>query len=101
MDRESEPLRRRYGAHPFGQGLLLARRLVEAGTTLVQVNWHDDGSDVKSPFWDTHKDNFSSLRDRLLPPLDQALSALLLDLDGRGLLDTTLVLVMGEFGRPP
>ncbi len=100
---EAEPpgLRDRYGRHPFGQGLLLARRLIEAGTRLVQINWHDDGSDVKSPFWDTHKDNFSSLRDRLLPPFDQALSALLDDLHARGRLDRTLVLVMGEFGRTP
>ena len=103
FDLEAEPARRRdrYGRHPFGQGLLLARRLVEAGSTLVQVNWHNDGSDVKSPFWDTHKDNFNSLRRRLLPPLDEGLSALLADLDAQGLLTSTLVLVMGEFGRTP
>jgi hypothetical protein len=98
---ESAALRERYSRHPFGQGLLLARRLVEAGTTLVQVNWHNDGSDVKSPFWDTHRDNFTTLKDRLLPPVDVGLSALLVDLDERGLLDSTLVLVMGEFGRTP
>jgi len=98
---ESDRSRDRYGRHPFGQGLLLARRLVEAGTPLVQVNWHDDGSNVKSPFWDTHKDNFNSLKNRLLPPLDEALSALLDDLESRGLLSSTLVLVMGEFGRTP
>lgn len=98
---EPDALRDRFGRHPFGQGLLLARRLVEAGTTLVQVNWHNDGSDVKSPFWDTHRDNFVTLRDRLLPPLDGSLSALLDDLDARGLLATTLVVVMGEFGRTP
>jgi uncharacterized protein (DUF1501 family) len=91
----------RYGRHPFGQALLLARRLIEAGTTLVQVNWHDDGSDVKSPFWDTHKDIFPSLREKLLPPFDEALSALLADLAARGLLEETLVLVLGEFGRTP
>jgi uncharacterized protein (DUF1501 family) len=103
FDLAAEParLRDRYGRHPFGQGLLLARRLVEAGSTLVQVNWHNDGSDVKSPFWDTHKDNFNALRRRLLPPLDEGLSALLEDLAGRGLLDSTLVVVMGEFGRTP
>ncbi len=98
---EPDRLRQRYGRHPFGQGLLLARRLIEAGTTLVQVNWHNDGSDVKSPFWDTHKDNFNTLRHRLLPPLDEGLTALLEDLDVRGLLASTLVLVMGEFGRTP
>ena len=101
LEQESDALRDRYGRHPFGQGLLLARRLVEAGTVLVQVNWHNDGSDVKSPFWDTHKDNFRSLKDRLLPPLDNGLSALLVDLQERGLLETTLVLVFGEFGRTP
>jgi uncharacterized protein (DUF1501 family) len=98
---ESLAVRDRYGRHPFGQGLLLARRLVEAGTTLVQVNWHNDGSDVKSPFWDTHRDNFTTLKDHLLPPLDVGLSALLADLAQRGLLASTLVLVMGEFGRTP
>jgi len=98
---ERDALRDRYGRHPFGQGLLLSRRLVEAGATLVTVNWHDDGSDVKSPFWDTHKDNFVTLREKLIPPVDQGLSALLADLSQRGLLDSTLVVVMGEFGRTP
>jgi uncharacterized protein (DUF1501 family) len=103
FDLATEPsgLRDRYGRHPFGQGLLLARRLVEAGTTLVQLNWHNDGSDVKSPFWDTHKDNFTALKNNLLPPVDVGLSALFDDLSSRGLLDTTLVLMMGEFGRTP
>lgn len=101
LGEEPGRVRDRYGRHPFGQGLLLARRLVEAGTRLVQVNWHDDGSDVKSPFWDTHRDNFNALRDKLLPPLDESLSALLGDLDGRGMLGETLVVVMGEFGRTP
>lgn len=101
LDREPAGLRERYGREPFGQGLLLARRLVEAGARLVTVNWHNDGSDVKSPFWDTHQDNFKSLKERLVPPLDRGLSALLEDLDQRGLLDSTLVVVMGEFGRTP
>jgi uncharacterized protein (DUF1501 family) len=103
FDLAAEPcaVRDRYGRHPFGQGLLLARRLVEAGTTLIQVNWHNDGSDVKSPFWDTHKDNFTTLKNSLLPPVDVGLSALLEDLDRRGLLASTLVVVMGEFGRTP
>jgi hypothetical protein len=103
FDLEHEPicLRDRYGRHPFGQGLLVARRLIEAGSMLVQVNWHNDGSDVKSPFWDTHKDNFNSLKNKLLPPLDESVSALLDDLHQRGLLDSTLVLVVGEFGRTP
>ncbi len=101
LTREPGPLRDHYGRHAFGQGLLLARRLVEAGTLLVQVNWHNDGSNVKAPFWDTHKDNFNRLKKALLPPLDEALSALLQDLHERGLLETTLVVVMGEFGRTP
>ena len=101
LNDEPVALRGRYGQHPFGQGLLLARRLVEAGTRLVQVNWHNDGSDVKSPFWDTHKNNFNSLKNKLLPPFDQAFSTLLDDLHARGLLDETLVVVMGEFGRTP
>jgi uncharacterized protein (DUF1501 family) len=101
LAREPARLRERYGSHPFGQGLLLARRLIEAGSTLVQLNWHADGSDLKSPFWDTHKDNFNALKRRLLPPVDVGLSALLEDLDARGLLASTLVLVMGEFGRTP
>jgi hypothetical protein len=101
LTQESDRARDRYGRHPFGQGLLLARRLVEAGTRLVQVNWHNDGSNVKSPFWDTHKDNFNTLKNKLLPPLDAGLSALLEDLHGRGMLESTLILVMGEFGRTP
>jgi Protein of unknown function (DUF1501) len=101
LAQEPQALRDRYGRHPFGQGLLLVRRLVEAGTTLVQLNWHNDGSNVKSPFWDTHKDNFNTLRQRLLPPADAGLSAFLEDLHARGLLANTLVVVMGEFGRTP
>lgn len=100
---EDEPPRQRerYGASPLGQGLLLARRLVQAGVRLVTVNWHDDGSDVKSPFWDTHQDNFNTLKQKLIPPVDQGLSALLADLAERRLLERTLVVVLGEFGRTP
>lgn len=101
LEQESAAMRDRYGREPFGQGLLLARRLVEAGARLVTVNWHDDGSDVKSPFWDTHQDNFNTLKEKLIPPVDTGLSALLDDLNQRGLLDETLVVVMGEFGRTP
>lgn len=101
LDRERAALRELYGRHPMGQGLLLARRLVEAGTTLVTVNWHNDHSDVKSPFWDTHRDNFKTLKQNLLPPTDRALAALLSDLHDRGLLATTMVVVLGEFGRTP
>lgn len=101
LKRESPTTREAYGEHPFGQGLLLARRLVEAGARLITVNWHNDGSDVKSPFWDTHKDNFNALRQRLIPPVDQGLSALLQDLSDRERLESTLIVVMGEFGRTP
>ena len=101
LQHEASALRELYGRHPMGQGLLLARRLVEAGTTLVTVNWHNDNSDVKSPFWDTHRENFSTLKQKLLPPTDRAIAALLQDLSERGLLDSTLVVVLGEFGRTP
>jgi len=101
MSREPEAVRDRYGRGTFGQSLLLARRLIESGTRMVTVNWPVDTQDVKSPFWDTHTDNFPSLKNRLLPPLDTGLSALLEDLDQRGLLDRTMVVVTGEFGRTP
>lgn len=97
VDDEDPRLRDRYGRHIHGQCLLLARRLVEAGVRLVTVNWHNDGRN----FWDTHGDNFNNLKDRLMPPADQGFSALLDDLSSRGLLDETLVVWVGEFGRTP
>jgi hypothetical protein len=97
LAREPAPLRERYGRHIHGQCLLLARRLIEAGVGLVCVNWHQD----QSFFWDTHQDNFNGLKRRLMPPADQGFSALLEDLDQRGLLDETLVVWVGEFGRAP
>jgi hypothetical protein len=97
LSREPPALRDRYGRHPHGQSCLLARRLVEAGVRLVCVNWPDDGK----TFWDTHGNNFDGLKDRLMPPADRAFAALLDDLDQRGLLDETLVLWVGEFGRAP
>lgn len=96
LKRESERVRESYGGSAFGQGTLLARRLIEAGVPLVTVNWARDDA-----FWDTHKDNFKLLKDSLLPPFDQAFSALLGDLAERGLLDETLVVCLGEFGRTP
>jgi hypothetical protein len=80
-----------------GQNLLLARRLVEAGVPFVNVYDYM----VQGANWDTHTMNFPKLKGHLLPPADQALSALIEDLDGRGLLDSTLVVVLGEFGRTP
>ncbi|HEV3021734.1 MAG TPA: DUF1501 domain-containing protein [Pirellulales bacterium] len=96
LSREPDAVRERYGRTAFGQGALLARRLVEAGVRLVTVNWARDDA-----FWDTHKDNFKLLKRDLLPPFDRAFSALLDDLDQRGLLDETLVVCLGEFGRTP
>jgi uncharacterized protein (DUF1501 family) len=96
LGQEPERLRSRYGATPFGQGCLLARRLIEAGATLVTVNWERDDA-----YWDTHKNNFVDLKTKLLPNLDQGMSALLEDLQQRGLLEETLVVCLGEFGRTP
>lgn len=102
LSREPAEVRERYGRHKFAQSLLLARRLVETGTSLVTVNWDDPTRDEKqSPFWDTHHDNFNRLKNHLAPPFDQAFSAFIADLHERGLLETTLVCVMGEFGRTP
>jgi hypothetical protein len=95
LGREPAAVRDRYGRHAFGQSLLLARRLVEAGVGVVQANM----GIVQN--WDTHGNNFSRLKNDLLPPLDRGVSALLDDLGSRGLLDETLVIVMGEFGRTP
>ncbi len=95
IDREDPRLVDRYGRHLFGRSLLIARRLVEAGVPVVQATM----GIVQT--WDTHVGNFPRLRDSLLPPLDRAVSALLDDLDARGLLDETLVVMLGEFGRTP
>ncbi|MCI0357803.1 MAG: DUF1501 domain-containing protein [Planctomycetaceae bacterium] len=100
LDREQRAIRDTYGAHLFGQGCLLARRLLQAGVRLVTVYWHYEGPD-DSPVWDTHENNFPHLRNRLAPPTDQAVSALLDDLAAHGLLEETLVIVVGEFGRSP
>src|SRR5207237_9346366 len=96
LSAESERTRQRYGASAFGQGLLLSRRLVEAGVPLVTVNWARDDA-----FWDTHANNFNLLKNSLLPPFDQGFSALLEAVHQRGLLDETLVVCLGEFGRTP
>jgi hypothetical protein len=95
LDKEAPAVRDRYGRHMFGQSLLLARRLVEAGVPIVQVNLG------RVQQWDTHSANFKNLKDHLLPPTDRGMSALLDDLKARGLLDDTLVVWAGEFGRTP
>jgi Protein of unknown function (DUF1501) len=100
LEAEAPTERDAYGRHLFGQGCLLARRLVEAGVALVSVYWHYEGPD-DSPCWDTHENNFRHMRERLAPPADRAFARLLEDLSERGLLDDTLVVWMGEFGRSP
>jgi uncharacterized protein (DUF1501 family) len=80
---------------------LQARRLVERGVPLVTVFWPSDGIKNVSVYWDTHNRNFIDLKERLIPPADQALSALLDDLKQRGMFDETLVVWTGEFGRTP
>jgi hypothetical protein len=102
LAKEKEALRDKYGRHTFGQGLLLARRLLEAGTKFVQMNWPAVANgDPTVDAWDTHAANFGPLRNLHCPKLDSGLSALLEDLDERGLLKETLVVALGEFGRSP
>jgi hypothetical protein len=92
LNLEPDPVREFYGRNSFGQSCLLARRLIEAGVHFVTVT---DGG------WDTHQNNFKSLKERLLPRLDKGYSALLQDLHDRGLLESTLVVWFGDFGRTP
>jgi hypothetical protein len=96
LNAETQASRERYGDSGMGQGALLARRLVGAGVPYVLVN-----CGYGANLWDTHADNFNRLRTELLPPLDRAASALLTDLDDRGMLDDTLVVMLTEFGRTP
>ena len=100
FDLSQEPAKTRdeYGRTSFGQGCLLARRLVEIGVRIVTVYYCRPGGGF---IWDTHKDNFKELKATLLPTTDQSVPALLKDLETRGLLDETLVVWMGEFGRTP
>ena len=95
LSREPDSVRDRYGRHSWGQSHLLARRLIEAGSRFVTT--------VNGPSitWDTHKDNFNQMKNRLVPPMEMAYVALLDDLSERGLLDETLVIWMGDFGRTP
>ncbi|MBM81589.1 MAG: hypothetical protein CMJ78_13500 [Planctomycetaceae bacterium] len=92
LNEESAETRQRYGNDGFGQSALAARRLVEAGVRFVTLG---------KGGWDTHRNNFNSLQGRLLPPIDRTVSALIADLDDRGLLESTIVYVAGEFGRTP
>ena len=99
LSQEAPSLRERYGRNKLGQSLLLARRLVEAGVRFVNVN--DKVHNGQLANWDSHENNFPRLKDDLLPPADQAFSALIEDLDTRGLLDSTLLVTLAEFGRTP
>ncbi len=110
FDVQSEPVsvRQRYGEHRSGQAMLQARRLVEAGVPFVNVIWNHcsrgqdfSPDDTDEYGWDTHNDIFGTLRERLIPRFDQSFSALIEDLDQRQLLEQTLVVCMGEFGRAP
>jgi hypothetical protein len=92
LGQETETVRTRYGATPFGSGVLTARRLVEAGVRFVTVSLGG---------WDTHQQTFNAHKTRLLPQLDQTLSALIQDLSDKGMLDSTVVYCAGEFGRTP
>jgi hypothetical protein len=99
LSREGPAVRDRYGRTTLGQSLLLARRLVEAGVRFINVN--DKVHNAQLANWDSHKNNFGRLKDDLLPPADRAFSTLVEDLDDRGLLETTLVVALAEFGRTP
>jgi hypothetical protein len=97
LDQEPAKVRESYGRNIYGQSLLLARRLVEAGTRLACISWAPDANAT----WDTHGQNFTKLKNELLPPFDLGFTRLLTDLSERGLLERTLVVVMGEIGRTP
>ncbi len=94
---EPDAARDRYGRNIYGQSVLLARRLIEAGTRMVTISWAPDANAT----WDTHGSNFKKLKNTLLPQFDAACSSLVGDLAERGLLDRTLVAVLGDFGRSP
>jgi hypothetical protein len=101
LSREKPEVRDAYGRHTHGQGCLLARRLIEAGVRFVTVYFSRSIGGKGSGGWDTHGDNFNQLKNRLLPIADQTVPTLIRDLEARGLLDETLIVWMGEFGRTP
>ncbi|MEZ6017434.1 MAG: DUF1501 domain-containing protein [Planctomycetota bacterium] len=100
LSREPDALRDRYGRTTFGQSCLMARRLIEAGTRIVQVNWPKVANSDRHS-WDCHKDLEARMKDDAAPMLDPGLATLIEDLDDRGLLAETLVVCLGEFGRSP
>lgn len=101
LSRENAALRDAYGRTTYGQSCLLARRLVESGVRFVTVYFSQSIGGKGSEGWDTHQENFKDLRERLLPITDHTVPTLIQDLETRGLLQDTLVLWMGEFGRGP
>jgi hypothetical protein len=103
FDLNSEPdsVRDRYGRTRYAQSVLLSRRLIKSGVSLVQVNWTRMKGHPNQGGWDTHATNAKALKDHLMPIMDRAFSALITDLEERGLLDETLVAWVGEFGRTP
>lgn len=102
LEQEDPRLRAMYGDHLCGQSLLLARRLVESGVPVVQaLCGAGDLAGGSGDNWDTHRGHFRKMKDRLLPVFDRSVSALLTDLDMRGMLDETLVVFLTDFGRTP
>lgn len=97
IEREPDQVRDAYGRNIYGQSILLARRLIEASTRVVTMSWAPDANAT----WDTHGDNFNKLKNTLLPQFDAAASSLLAELAGRGMLERTLVAILGDFGRSP
>jgi len=97
ISEEPDPVRESYGRNIYGQSVLLARRLIEAGTRMVTISWAPDANAT----WDTHGSNFKKLKNTLLPQFDAACSSLLVDFHERGMLQRTLVVVLGDFGRTP
>ena len=103
IEQESATLRDRYGRGKWGQSVLLARRLIEADVRMVFVNWPREPGDLSAPnpLWDTHANNDARMKSVLCPQFDQGFTALIEDLETRGLLDETLVVAVGEMGRTP
>src|SRR5438445_7284789 len=102
LELESKEFREKYGMHTFGQSMLMARRLIEAGTRFVQVNWPAVANgNPEVDAWDTHAANFGPLKNLHCPILDRGVSALLEDMTQRGMFKDTLLVTVGEFGRSP
>lgn len=101
LSREPDAVRDRYGRSRYAQSVLLSRRLVEAGVSIVRINWQRIADKPNQGGWDTHASHSQACKDFLMPMMDNAYSALLEDLDQRGLLESTLVVWLGEFGRTP